>query len=101
WSLLFLPSLARPDQVERAVGRDTVKPGAEARSPIEAGDLPVNPQKGFLHQVFSVLFVSRHAKRQTEHTMAMPLHQHTEGVSISGADLCDCRGIALFHPAAL
>jgi len=95
-NLLFLAPLAQPDQVQRAVRRHPVEPCPEARPPVEFPQLPVGPQKRLLHQVFGIVLIARHTKRQSEHTMAMALHQHTKRVGVSGAGLCDCRGIALF-----
>ena len=99
--LLLLAPLARPDQVQRAVGGNPVKPGAEGGAAVEFPDPPVGPQERLLHQVFGILFVACHAKCQTEDTTAMALHQHTKRVGFPGADLCDRRSIALFHPADL
>ena len=74
-----------------------MQPGAKARARLEAIQLFVSAQEGFLHHVLRVLFVAGHAINQLEEPDAVALDEHTKRVLVACPCPCDRNRIAVFH----
>ena len=90
----------RANQVDRAVHRDAVEPGAEVGARLETAQLLVGLQKRLLHHVLRVRRVAGHAVREPEDSTAVALHESAESLAISVASQRDGGGVRLRHPIA-
>ena len=79
------PMRPRTNQVDRAVHRDAVQPGAEVRPRLESAQLLVGLQKRLLHHVLRVRRVAGHPMRQPEDSPAVALDERPESFAISVA----------------
>src|SRR5258708_4985934 len=91
--------LAASDQIQRIIRRDAIQPGGETRPRLVFVQLPISPQKGFLHHVLGVLFVSCHAKCKTENGAAMLLDQQSKRVAVARPRPLNLAAGFHFHPA--
>jgi len=69
--------------VHRAIGCDAIQPRAEIGSGLKAAELAKGAEKTFLHNIFGILFVSRHAEGELKHSAAVLLDQRPERFFIS------------------
>lgn len=81
----LLPPRPAPEQVHRAVHRDPVQPGAEARPSLEASELPVRLEKRLLDDVLGVLTIAGHAEGQPVDAAAVAVDQQAERVRVTAA----------------
>ena len=88
------------NQVDRAVHRDPVQPGAEVRPRLEPAQLLVGLQKRLLDDVLGVLRVAGHPVRQPIDSAAVALHERPKSFAISVAGQRDGGGVRLRHPIA-
>src|SRR5438270_12545140 len=92
-------ALAAPDKVQRIIRRDAIQPGRETGPCLVFLQLSISPQKGFLHHVLGVLFVSCHAKCETENGAAVLLNQQSKGVAVTRPRPLNLAAGFHFHPA--
>jgi hypothetical protein len=99
---LLLPGMPGPHHVHGAVRDDSVQPGREVGAGFEASQLPIRPEKAFLHHILGILLVAGHPKGQLKRTPAVPLHQDAESLAVAllsaGEDRCHVAGV---HPNRL
>jgi len=69
--------------VHRAIGSDAIQPGAEVGPGLKSAELAIGAEKTFLHNIFGILFVSRHAEGELKHSAAVLLDQRPERFFIS------------------
>ena len=91
--------LPRPDQVQRTVRCNPVQPGTEARAGFVPVELFKSLQECLLDDIFRVVFIACHTKRQTEDISAVALDKEAESVAIARPNSGDRYGVGLFHPA--
>src|ERR1035438_9441052 len=89
--------LAHAHQIQRAIGRNAIHPGAKTGPLIELVKLAVGSEETLLHHVFGVLCVSRHTKCQPEQNATMALHERSESVRVTRPCLGYERSVVL-HP---
>jgi hypothetical protein len=94
------PVRPRADEVDRAVHRDAVNPGAEVRPRLESTQLLVRLQKRLLHHVLRVRRIAGHPMRQPEDSPAMALDEHPERFAIPASRQRDGGDVRLRHPIA-
>jgi hypothetical protein len=83
------------NQVDRAVGSDSVDPGAERGPCLESPQLGVCPQEGLLDHVLGVRLAARDAIRHAEDGTAVPLDERAESLAISGFRLGKDESVAV------
>ena len=75
-----------------------MEPRAEIRPRLEAPQLPVRLEEGFLHDVLGILGIAGHAVRQPVDGAAVAVHECSESVAISVAREGDGGGVRMRHP---
>jgi hypothetical protein len=66
-------------EVDREVGRDTIKPSGKARSRLKFGEVFVSTNKGLLCQLNRVILIMHDRLRDPDHAPLVSFDQNPEG----------------------
>ncbi len=83
---VHMASLAAPE-IDREVGRDSIKPGRKARSRFEFRKVFKGTNKGLLRQFKRVILIVHHRQRDSDHPALITFHQNAKrlGIALAGA----------------
>jgi hypothetical protein len=77
-------TLAFVENIECAIHGDPVYPGAKVGSSIEALELAIASEEGFLHDLFRVGLIFGNAEGDTKDTLAVACYKQAVSVFVSG-----------------
>src|SRR5436190_3307065 len=93
----FISAIALFQQAERAIRSDTLQPGRKRGVELEPLKSAIRPQESFLHNFFSIRFVSGYPVSDSEHMATVALDQDAKRVTVAAQDLLHCSFITGHH----